>query len=40
MHVDNEAGDFVGFIGDDLLGQEMREGEIGECELGGYALLS
>jgi hypothetical protein len=37
--VGDEAGDFVGFVGDDVLFEEVGEREIGEGELGGYALL-
>jgi len=39
MGVDDEAGDFVFFVGDDLLQEEVVEGQIGESVLGGYALL-
>ena len=37
--VDDESRDFVGFIGDDLLGEEMREGQIGKGGLGGDAFF-
>jgi len=37
--VDNEAGDFVFFVGDDLLGEEVSQGQVGQGILGGYALL-
>ena len=39
MAIDDEAGDFVGFIGDQMFLEEVLEGEIGESILGGYALF-
>ena len=39
VRVDDEARDFVGFVGDDLLVEEMRQRQIGEGELRGDALL-
>jgi len=37
--VSDEAGDFVGFVGDHGIVEEVSEGKIGECFLRGYALL-
>ena len=37
--VDDETGDFVAFIGHNLLGQEVRQWQVGQCELRGDALL-
>ena len=39
VRVDDQPRDLVGLVGDDLLGEKMRERQIGECELGGDALL-
>ena len=40
MSVDDEAGDFVGLVWDDLLLKEVGERKVGEGELGSDALLA
>jgi hypothetical protein len=39
MRVHNQARDFVRFVGDDVLGEEVGEGQISQGKLGRHALL-
>ena len=39
VRVDDQPRDFVGFIGHDLLVEKMRERQVGQRKLRGYALL-
>jgi hypothetical protein len=39
MRVDDEAGDFVCFVGDEVLFEEVSQGQVGQGVLCGYALF-
>ena len=39
MGIADEAGDFVGFVGDEGFGEEALEGNVGEFHLRGNALF-